>query len=114
MATTMVREAGVAPWSTVEEGVEAVLHLLAAPARGVPSGRYFNGTEESRADAQAYDARARRRLRELSEDLVVRALAPGAYVSELPDGPALNLPCLRSGPPSCWSSKATPSDLGER
>ncbi|WP_245881751.1 SDR family NAD(P)-dependent oxidoreductase [Streptomyces milbemycinicus] len=77
MATTMVREAGVAPWSTVEEGVEAVLHLLAASARGVPSGRYFNGTEESRADAQAYDAQARRRLRELSGDLVARALAPG-------------------------------------
>ncbi|MFD8380676.1 hypothetical protein ACFV2X_19350 [Streptomyces sp. NPDC059679] len=62
MATAMVREAGVAPWSTVEEGVEAVLHLLGAPARGVPSGRYFNGTEESRADAQAYDAQTRLRV----------------------------------------------------
>jgi NAD(P)-dependent dehydrogenase (short-subunit alcohol dehydrogenase family) len=77
MATTMVREAGVSPWSTVEEGLEAVLHLLGAPARGVPSGRYFNGMEESRADSQAYDAQARRGLRELSEGLVARALAPG-------------------------------------
>ncbi|WP_319689288.1 SDR family NAD(P)-dependent oxidoreductase [Streptomyces sp. ME19-01-6] len=78
MATTMVREAAVAPWSTVQEGAQAVLHLLSAPARGVPSGRYFNGTEESRADPQAYDAQARRRLRELSDDLIARALAPGS------------------------------------
>ena len=34
------------------------------------TGAYFNGTREARADAQAYDADARRRLRELSERLV--------------------------------------------
>ena len=38
-------------------------------ARGV-SGAYFNGTSEVRADAQAYDLDARRRLRELSQRLV--------------------------------------------
>ena len=38
------------------------------------SGRYFNGQRESRADAQAYDRAARKRLRELSDDLVRRAL----------------------------------------
>ena len=32
------------------------------------SGRYFNGLQEARADAQAYDADARARLRALSED----------------------------------------------
>jgi hypothetical protein len=34
------------------------------------SGAYFNGTREVRADAQAYDLDARRRLRELSQRLV--------------------------------------------
>jgi hypothetical protein len=34
------------------------------------TGRYFTGTRESRADAQAYDPEARRRLWELSERLV--------------------------------------------
>ena len=32
-------------------------------------GRYFNVLRESRADGQAYDADARRRLHELSEQL---------------------------------------------
>jgi hypothetical protein len=33
------------------------------------SGRYFNGLREARADSQAYDGEARRRLRELSLSL---------------------------------------------
>jgi hypothetical protein len=37
------------------------------------SGRYFNGTREARADPQAYDAEARRKLRGLSERLIDRA-----------------------------------------
>ncbi|MFE2430095.1 SDR family NAD(P)-dependent oxidoreductase [Streptomyces sp. NPDC059373] len=70
MDTTMVREGGVTPWSTVEEGGEATLRLVDAP--GLGSGRYFDGTRESRADRQAYDPVARRRLRELSEGFVAR------------------------------------------
>ena len=34
------------------------------------TGKYFNGQSEARADPQAYDADARRRLRELSERLI--------------------------------------------
>jgi hypothetical protein len=34
------------------------------------SGRYFNRLREARADPQAYDVEARRRLRELSAELV--------------------------------------------
>jgi NAD(P)-dependent dehydrogenase (short-subunit alcohol dehydrogenase family) len=66
MDTKMVREGGTTPISSVEEGAEAVLHVL--DLDGV-SGRYFNGEHESRADEQAYDERARRRLWELSERL---------------------------------------------
>ena len=69
MATTMVRESGVTPWSTVEEGAEAILKLAVSPAVEGVSGRYFNGLEEARANAQAYDAKARAKLWALSLEL---------------------------------------------
>ena len=69
MATTMVRQAGATPWSTVEEGGQAILQLAASPAVEGRSGFYFNGIEESRADRQAYDAKARARLWALSLQL---------------------------------------------
>jgi hypothetical protein len=42
------------------------MHLITGD---VGTGRYFNGLREARADAQAYDPQARRRLRELSGKL---------------------------------------------
>ncbi len=69
MNTTMVREAGVTPWSSVEEGADAILNLATSPALQGRSGLYFNGLDEARANRQAYDAAARRRLRELSREL---------------------------------------------
>jgi NAD(P)-dependent dehydrogenase (short-subunit alcohol dehydrogenase family) len=56
------------PISTIADGVEATMRLLTEPA-GEIGGRYFNVQRESRADGQAYDADARRRLHELSEQL---------------------------------------------
>jgi NAD(P)-dependent dehydrogenase (short-subunit alcohol dehydrogenase family) len=70
MATTMVRLSGVSPMSTVEEGGEAILALVASPAAEGVTGRYFNGRHEAHADAQAYDAGARKRLRALSFEAV--------------------------------------------
>ena len=70
MPTKMVTDAGVTPASTVEEGLEATWRLVADPALDGVSGAYFNGTSEARADPQAYDLDARRRLRELSQRLV--------------------------------------------
>ena len=70
MNTTMVRLSGVRPMSTVEEGGEAILKLVASPALDGKSGLYFSGQREARAEAQAYDATARKRLRALSFDLV--------------------------------------------
>ena len=69
MDTTMVRQAGVKPWSSVEEGAEAILNLALSPALAATSGRYFNGLQEARANPQAYDAEARRRLKALSFEL---------------------------------------------
>jgi NAD(P)-dependent dehydrogenase (short-subunit alcohol dehydrogenase family) len=70
MATKMVTGAGITPASTVQEGLEATWRLVADPSLEGVSGVYFNGTSEPRADAQAYDLDARRRLRELSQRLV--------------------------------------------
>lgn len=58
-----------APVSTIAQGVEATMRLITASTGEVGTGRYFNGTQEARADGQAYDPAARRRLRELSEKL---------------------------------------------
>jgi NAD(P)-dependent dehydrogenase (short-subunit alcohol dehydrogenase family) len=71
MPTKMVRR----PVSTLEEGVEATLRLVGDPELDGVSGEYFHGTRRSPADPQAYDARARRRLRELSQRLAAPAPA---------------------------------------
>jgi NAD(P)-dependent dehydrogenase (short-subunit alcohol dehydrogenase family) len=70
MPTKMVREAGATPASSLEEGMEATKRLVVASDLEGVTGRYFNGQQEGRAHPQAYDAEARRQLRELSERLV--------------------------------------------
>jgi NAD(P)-dependent dehydrogenase (short-subunit alcohol dehydrogenase family) len=70
MDTTMVRLSGAQPMSTVEEGGEAILQLIGSPAVAGETGRFFNGKREGRADSQAYDPAARKRLRSLSFELV--------------------------------------------
>jgi NAD(P)-dependent dehydrogenase (short-subunit alcohol dehydrogenase family) len=69
MNTTMVRQAGVTPTSSVEQGADAILKLALGPELEGKSGLYFNGQREARADAQAYDADARQRLKTLSVEL---------------------------------------------
>jgi NAD(P)-dependent dehydrogenase (short-subunit alcohol dehydrogenase family) len=69
MPTKMVDETFGYTLSTLEEGVAATLRLAVAPELAGVTGRYFDGLHEARADAQAYDAAARRRLWALSEEL---------------------------------------------
>ncbi|WP_254714466.1 SDR family NAD(P)-dependent oxidoreductase [Actinomadura sp. WMMA1423] len=66
MPTKMVT---TSPISTLEEGVRATHRLVTDPALDDVSGRFFNGLREARADAQAYDADARARLKALSDEL---------------------------------------------
>lgn len=66
MNTTMVLSRGAQARASVEEGVEAVMQQVRSP--DLESGEYFNGLQEARAHEQAYDAEARRRLRELSRE----------------------------------------------
>jgi NAD(P)-dependent dehydrogenase (short-subunit alcohol dehydrogenase family) len=70
MPTKMVLEAGISPVDTLASGVEATSRLAVAPELDNVTGKYFVRLQEGRADSQAYDADARRRLRELSADLV--------------------------------------------
>ena len=63
------------------------MRLITEP--DLPTGRYFNGTREARANAQAYDADAREHLRRLSDELIttrtssntVQAIRPAATLS---------------------------------
>jgi NAD(P)-dependent dehydrogenase (short-subunit alcohol dehydrogenase family) len=66
MPTKMV---SAAPLSTIAEGVEATMQLIAAPPGQLGTGRYYNRLSPARANDQAYDLEARRRLRALSDEL---------------------------------------------
>jgi NAD(P)-dependent dehydrogenase (short-subunit alcohol dehydrogenase family) len=70
MPTKMVLESGTTPIDSLESGVEATLRLATAPELDDVTGTYFDRRREARAHPQAYDLDARRRLRELSEQLV--------------------------------------------
>ena len=70
MNTTMVTSAGLTPRSTVEEGTAAVMNAITTDA---PSGSYFVGQKVGTPNAQAADAEARRRLREVSRTLTGRS-----------------------------------------
>jgi NAD(P)-dependent dehydrogenase (short-subunit alcohol dehydrogenase family) len=67
MDTAMVRDAGIRPLNSVDTGADAVLALV-NDTQGI-TGRYFDVTRETKANAQAYDREARRRLKALSLEL---------------------------------------------
>jgi hypothetical protein len=52
------------PLSTVAEGVEATIHLIADDDVG--TGGFYNGLRPAQPDSQAADPKARRELRDLS------------------------------------------------
>ena len=58
MNTTMVRAGGITPMSTVEQGGDAILHLVSGDDVAGKSGLFFNGMNEAKAHPQAYDAAA--------------------------------------------------------
>jgi len=70
MPTKMVLAARGSAVSTLEEGVEATVRLVADPDLDAVSGRYYNCLREDAAHPQAYDLDARRRLNDLSERLI--------------------------------------------
>ena len=79
MDTKMVLETFGYARSSVQEGTEATVRLALSPELEGVTGRYFDGPREARADRQAYDEKARKRLWDLSEELCGRFLEPLAH-----------------------------------
>jgi NAD(P)-dependent dehydrogenase (short-subunit alcohol dehydrogenase family) len=71
MDTKMVRETVGEPYSTVREGADATVRLADDLSLDV-QGRYFNGMDEAEPDPIAHDADARKRLWDISEQLIAR------------------------------------------
>jgi len=63
--TNMVREAGIDPQGTAESGADTLVYFATSSDLENISGKYFNIKKEARAIAQAYDADARKKLREI-------------------------------------------------
>lgn len=64
--TNMVNEAGIKPLGTAQSGADAEVYLATSEDLQNITGKYFNVKKETKAHAQAYDAEARRKLRELT------------------------------------------------
>jgi NAD(P)-dependent dehydrogenase (short-subunit alcohol dehydrogenase family) len=69
MPTKMVIDSGRTPASPLEQGLAATLRLVTDPELDGVTGAYFDGTRRAEPDPQANDPDARRRLRELSDEL---------------------------------------------
>ena len=68
MDTKIVSEWFGYTMGTVKEGAEAVERLALSPELDGVTGRYFDGQREARAEEQAYDPEARKKLWDLSMD----------------------------------------------
>jgi NAD(P)-dependent dehydrogenase (short-subunit alcohol dehydrogenase family) len=67
--TGMVREAKIKPMGTAQSGADAVVYLATSSVVKNTTGKYFNINTEARANAQAYDAKSRKQLRDFSLQL---------------------------------------------
>jgi NAD(P)-dependent dehydrogenase (short-subunit alcohol dehydrogenase family) len=79
MDTKMVLETFGHSMSTVQAGADATVRLAVSPDLEGVTSRYFDGQREARANRQAYDAQARKRLWVLSEELCGPLLEPLPY-----------------------------------
>ncbi|WP_367043485.1 hypothetical protein [Streptomyces sp. Je 1-332] len=70
--TALVRETGLAPQSTVQEGGEAVLSLALSTERASATGGYYSGLEASAPHDDVLDPGKRLALRESTERLLGR------------------------------------------
>lgn len=69
MPTKMVLQEIGRSVDSLEEGVDATVRLATSPELDGTTGRFFDRQQESRAQEQAYDPDARRRLWDLSVEL---------------------------------------------
>ncbi len=69
MNTGMVLRGGGTPQTTVAQGADATMNVIVSDALEGRGGLFFNSLVEQRANDQAYDAEARKKLRALSLQL---------------------------------------------
>lgn len=67
--TKMVRQSPYTPRGSAESGAEVEVYVATAAELENRTGQYFEEKRQARAHDQAYDARARKKLRRLSEEL---------------------------------------------
>jgi hypothetical protein len=58
------------PMTTTEQGAEALEQLILSPSVASLSGAFFDGMKPAQANAQAYDAAARKQLADLTATLI--------------------------------------------
>ncbi len=75
MNTNMVHEFFGSTMSTVEDGADALEYVATSEETAKVTGIYFSGKYESTANDHAYNADARRQLRELSLSLIQKYLS---------------------------------------
>lgn len=68
--TNMVRRSNITPWGEPESGADAEVFLATSPLLKNITGKYFNVKTETKAESQAYDKEARKRLWKLSLELL--------------------------------------------
>jgi NAD(P)-dependent dehydrogenase (short-subunit alcohol dehydrogenase family) len=69
MPTKIVLAEGVNPISSLEDGIQPALRLVADPQLDDLTGQYFNRFQPAEPHPQAHDPEARRRLRGVSDQL---------------------------------------------
>ncbi len=67
--TNMVRRWNITPLGEAESGADAEVYLSVSPELNGVSGKYFNVKTEAKANPQAYDTEARKRLWDLGLQL---------------------------------------------
>ncbi len=70
MNTNMVFEFFGSTMSSVEDGADALEYVATSGQTAGVTGEYFDQKRKSRANSQAYDAQARKKLRDLSFSLI--------------------------------------------
>ncbi|MGH4033317.1 SDR family NAD(P)-dependent oxidoreductase [Actinomycetota bacterium Odt1-20B] len=70
MDTQAVREVGITPTTSLDEGVRPTVRLITDPGLESTTGRFFDQYTEITAHEQAYDAEARKQLMELTRELI--------------------------------------------
>ncbi len=65
--TNMVRRANIAPMGEPETGADALVYFATSPELEGITGKYFHVKIEAKANAQAYDSKARKMLRQIAE-----------------------------------------------